>query len=169
MHNRASTIGIFAIILWGSTALVATIRAQGDQDIRQSGQALTDETLHKTLEGLGYEPKKLGNGYLISIKKDSWTYNMQFVLSKDLSRLGMNANLGVVEKPDEVSGAQWMNLLVANGTIDPSFFFFDKDSKKLYLHRVLDNRAITPAYIRQQTDNFCTNIKDTADSWKFTK
>jgi len=167
MHNRSSTVGILAIILWGSTALVTTLRAQ--QDIRQDGAALTDESLQKTLDGLGYEPKKLGNGYLISLKKDTWTYNMQFVLSKDLSRLGMNANLGVVEKPDEITAPKWMNLLVANGNIDPSFFFFDKDTKKLYIHRVLDNRAITPSYIRQQVDNFCANIKDTADSWNFTK
>ena len=42
-----------------------------------------------------------------------------------------------------------------------------KETKKLYLHRVLDNREITPAYIRQQTENFCANIKNTGDVWKF--
>jgi len=169
MRNKVSASAVLAIVLWGSTALVSVIHAQGDQDIRQSGQTLTDDGLNKMLDGLGYEPKKLGSGYLIAIKKDSWTYNMQFVLSKDNSRLGMNANLGNVPSPETVTAEQWKGLLIENSNIDPSFFYFDKDQKKLYLHRVLDNRSITPAYIRQQVDNFCGNIKDTADKWNFTK
>jgi len=68
-----------------------------------------------------------------------------------------------------VAAVPLKSMLIENSNIDPSFFYFDKDQKKLYLHRVLDNRSITPAYIRQQVDNFCGNIKDTADKWNFTK
>lgn len=170
MQNRVSTVSILAIVLWGSTALVATLRAQdGAQGgVQEPALTFTDETLRKTLEGLGYAPRKLGNGYFISIKKDPWTFNIHLALSKDLAYLGLNANLGSVEKLDDVTNAQWMNLLVANGNIDPSFFSFDKPTKKLYIHHALDNRSLTPAYLRQQVDGFCANIKDTADSWKFT-
>ena len=51
-----------------------------------------------------------------------------------------------------------MSLLVSNGDIDPSAFYFDKDQKKLYLHRSFDNRAITPAVLRKELDSFAGNI-----------
>ncbi len=53
--------------------------------------------------------------------------------------------------------------------VDPSEYYVGKDQQKLYLHRTLDNRAISPAYLRQQIDYFCPNIKDTSKSWEFTK
>ena len=173
MKNRASTVGIFVTVFVGSTALVASLRAQGNQgdqgDLRQGGQSLTAESLQKALDELGYGPRKLGNGYLISIKKDTWTYNMQFTISEDFSRLDVKANLGVIDRSEKITSAQWMSLMVANGNIGPSCFYFDKQAKKLYMHRVLDNRAITSAYIRQQTDEFCANIRETSTTWSFKK
>jgi hypothetical protein len=164
MFKRTIIPGLLALtVLVGLANLGAGgVQAQG------SGQ-LTDESLAQTLTGLGYEPKKLGSGYLVSIKREDWTFYIQYVLSSDKTKLGFNSNLGSVEQPENVAAANWMELLVANGNIDPSFFFFDKNQKKLYLHRVLDNREITPAYLRQQTDSFCNNIKETGDAWKFTK
>lgn len=164
MKDRVSGIAVLAVVLWGSVALHTSIQAQGGQ----AGKSLTDQSLKELLDGLGYEPKKLTTGYLVSIQKDGWTYHTQFVLSKDKTRIGMNANLGNVDL-DGTSATQWRDLLIANGNIDPSFFYVDKDTKKLYIHRVLDNREITPAYIRQQTENFCANIKDTNEAWKFVK
>jgi hypothetical protein len=81
----------------------------------------------------------------------------------------MNANLGKVDDPDTVTAAQWKALLVANGDIDPSTFYFDNQQKKLFLHRTFDNRALTPAFLRGQIENFVANIKSTADLWKFAK
>jgi len=121
------------------------------------------------LANLGLEPKPLSKGFLIAIKRDTWTLNMQLVLSPNLEKLGMNANLGKVDDPDSVTASEWKNLLISNGDIDPSAFYFDKDQKKLYLHRSLDNRAVTPEFLRKQIDNFGDNIKNTADLWKFTK
>ena len=164
------TVAILAIVLWLSIIIAPSIRAQGGApDSRQSGNTLNETTLQEVLAGLGYEPKKLTKGVLITVKKDTWTFYVQFVLSGDSTRLGMNANLGIVDKPEEIKASEWMNLLVQNNEIDPSSFNYDKVQKKLYMHRVLDNRAITAAYIRQQIDNFCGNIKETADYWKFVK
>jgi hypothetical protein len=160
---------MIAIVLWGATAMTTLTRAQDTiQDARASGVILSNGSLQEMLKGLGYEPKPLSKGYLIAIKKDTWTYNMQLVLSGDGTKLGINANLGSVADPDSITASQWKGLLIENSEIDPSCFYFDKDQKKLYLHRVLDNRAITPSYLRQQVENFCANIKETADFWKFT-
>jgi hypothetical protein len=166
-RSAASAPALFAIVLWSATAIAPLLRAQDAP--RPTVPAVTEDSLRQMLDNMGYEPKKLGKGYLIVIKRDSWTFNMQILLSPDKSKIGFNSNLGSVDNPDSVTAEQWKNLLISNSNIDPSFFFFDKDSKKLYLHRPLDNRGLDPVFMRQQIENFCTNIKETGDLWKFTK
>jgi len=163
--NRVSTVGMAAIVLWGVTVPVMMSRAQG----ADAGSQLDDAGLQQMLTGLGYEPKALDKGFLVTIKKDGWSYYVQFVISEDKSRLGMNANLGQITDPDSVAAKDWMGLLAANSDLDPSSFNYDKNAKKVYLHRVLDNRGVTPAYVREQIDNFTTNIRDSEGEWKFVK
>lgn len=130
---------------------------------------LTDESMEALLTSMGYDHRKLSKGILVVAKQDTWTLNVQLVLSGDKSRLGFNANLGKVENPESVSAAQWMNLLVSNGDIDPSTFYFDKDQKKLYLHRTTINQGITPAVLRKELDNFMSHIRKTEALWSFVK
>lgn len=174
MQKLLSATGLFALVLWGCTAMSTLMHAQNaNQDppkqVEVAGQTLTEDTLKTTLDNMGYEPKKLSKGYLLAIKQDTWTINMQIVLSPDSRKLGLNANLGIVEDPAAVSATQWMNLLIANGDIDPSAFYFDKEQKKLYLHRSFDNRTVTPAVLRKELDNFAANVRQTEALWKFTK
>jgi len=103
------------------------------------------------------------------VKRDTWTLNVQLVLSADKTKLGMNANAGIVENPDAVTAAQWRGRLISNGDIEPTTFYFDATTKKLYLHRALDNRGLTAAYLRGQIDILCGNIIGTGELWKFTK
>jgi hypothetical protein len=174
MQKFLSATGLFALILWGCTALNGLIHAQGanPEPVKQSevaGQVLTDDSLKSMLDNMGYEPKKLTKGYLLVIKQDTWTLNMQLVISPDGRKLGLNANLGKVDDLATVPASQWIDLLVSNGDIDPSFFYVDKEQKKLYLHRSFDNRAVAPAILRKELDNFATNIRQTNALWKFTK
>lgn len=174
MKKVLSATTLLSIVLWGCTVLTSGLHAQKtDQDppkpAETAGQTLTDDTLKTTLDNMGFEPKKLSKGYLLAIKQDTWTLNVQIVLSPDARKVGLNANLGKVDEPSTVLASQWMDLLVSNGDIDPSAFYFDKDQKKLYLHRSFDNRAITPAVLRKEVDNFATNIRQTEKLWKFTK
>jgi hypothetical protein len=128
---------------------------------------LNDACLNQLLVGMGYEPKALSKGFLIVKKEDSWTINMQAVLSSDGRKIGLNANLGMVND-SEVSGDQWKALLIANGDIDPTSFYYDADQKKLYLHRSFDNRDVTPATLAHEIDNFAGNVRSTEKLWKFT-
>jgi hypothetical protein len=130
---------------------------------------LTDDGLRQMLDTMGYEPKALSKGYLIAVKDGTWTLNVQLVLSENKSKLGLNANAGIVENPDAVTAAEWRALLISNGDIEPTIFYYDAEKKKLYIHRVLDNRGLTPAVLRKEIETFCGNIKSTADLWKFTK
>lgn len=164
MKKFLSATSVFAILLWGCTALGAFVRAQD-----AAVESLTNDSLNTTLTNMGYEPKKLTKGYLLAMKQDTWTINLQVVLSPDLRKVGLNANLGKVDDPAAVAASDWMNLLISNGDIDPSAFYFDKDQKKLYLHRSFDNRAIAPAVLRKEIDNFAANVRQTEKLWKFTK
>ena len=168
--RTAPVVAMFAIVLWASTAVLSIVKAQqSGNDPRPLVPVLTADGLQKMLDDMGLTPKKLSAGFLISIKRDSWTYNIQVALSPDGSKIGMNANLGSVPKLEEVNAAQWLSLLEENEEMDPSAFYVSKTNQKLYIHRVMDNRAISSAYLRQQVDNFCANIKDTQKYWSFTK
>lgn len=162
---------MLATVLWGVTAAAPILRAQSaNQDAaRPAGVTLTDDSLHQMLTNMGYEPTRLTRGSTITVKRDTWTIPLQLVLSSDGTRLGLNANLGVVPNPENITADQWKKLLIANGEIDPSSFYLDKASNKLFLHRTLDNRAVDPAYLRNQIEKVCTNVKDTAALWQFGK
>ena len=131
--------------------------------------ALTDESLKQMLTAMGYSPKALSQGFLISFKgAGTWTINLQLLLSPNGKKLGLNANLGKVDEAN-VTAAQWVELLISNSDIDPSAFYFDRKQGKLYLHRSLDNRAVTPEFIREQIASFGGNIMSTEKRWNFTK
>lgn len=134
-----------------------------------SEQGLTDAQLSQLLDSMGFAPRKLSKGYLIVIQRDGWTYNMQLVLSPDLTKLGMNANLATSANPAALPASVWRSLLADNEDVDPSCFYFDRKLNRLFLHRVLDNHGITPAFLRQQIDNFCQNIKSTEADWSAVK
>ena len=130
---------------------------------------LSAESLRDMLSGMGYEPKKLSKGFLLAIKQDDWTINLQVVLSSDKRKMGLNANLGKVDDPGAVPADTWLQLLIRNGDLDPSAFYYDKDQKKLYLHRSFDNRNVSPAILRKEIENFASNVRSSSDLWKFTK
>ena len=134
-----------------------------------TGAALNDASLKTMLDGLGYEIKPLSKGFLVTSKVDTWSLYVQAVLSPDGTKLGLNANLGDVKDLSAIPAKKWLDLLVSNGQIDPSTFYVDRDTKKLYLHRVLDNRSITPVVLRSQLQNFTNDIIKTADLWDLTK
>ena len=160
--------GLLAISFCIVPAVSPRLYSQENKTVAAPG-ALVDDSLRKMLDGMGYEPKALSKGFLIAIKRDTWTINIQVVISPNGEKIGINSNLGIVENPDAVTAAQWKSLLAANADIDPSAFYFDATQKKLYLHRSLDNRGITPAILRQQVENFCGNMVDTSALWSFTK
>lgn len=171
MRNRAFAIAITALIVWTASLVVRRLSAQEiPDDARPAVRgALTDASMVKMLTDMGFEPKKLKQGYVVAIKQGEWTYNVQLLISPNREKIGLNANMGSVEDPATVTANQWMNLLAANTDTAPSFFYYNKNNKTLYMHRVLDNRAVTSAILRQQVDAFTTNIKDSADAWNFTK
>lgn len=174
MRNKISAAAILAIVLWTATVIAPHLHAQtndssGTKTVVPAIQVLDDKSLQTMLENMGYEPKKLKEGYVISIKQDTWTFYIQILLSPNGEKLGLNANLGSVEKPEEITASQWLELLAGNKDISPSYFYYDKKGTHLYLNRSLDNKAITAAQLRKNIENFCANQRETSQLWKFTK
>jgi hypothetical protein len=129
--------------------------------------SLDDATLQQMLTNMGYAPSKLSKGFLVAIKRETWTYYVQLVLSGDGTKLGLNANMGTISSLESVTASQWLSLLAANNDIDPSAFNVDRPTRKLYIHRSLDNRDVTPEFLRNQIESFINNIKNTETLWKF--
>jgi hypothetical protein len=128
---------------------------------------LTDPCLLSMLQQLGFTPKPLKHGYLLVQPHGTWTINIQALVSPDGRKLGFNANLGLVTEA-EVSAAQWKALLAANQEIDPSSFYYDPVAGKLYLHRSVDTRQVTPANLLREVTGFSNGLVSTEILWKFT-
>ena len=171
MRKPISIVVAVATLLCAATLLAGRIRAQEPQEEVTPAVrgVLNDTSLQQMLVDLGHEPKKLKQGYVVAIKQGEWTFNVQLVISPNKEKIGLNANVGTVDDASTVTASQWMNVLASNTDIAPSFFYFNKNNRTLYMHRVLDNRCMTTAIMRQQVDAFTASIKDTADVWKFTK
>ncbi len=171
MRKSIPIVAFAVIVLCLATVLAARLRAQEPQDpgVSTARGVLSDISLHQMLTDMGYEPKKLKQGYVVGIKQGEWTFNVQFLISGNSEKIGLNANVGAVDDTTSVTASQWMNVLATNTDIAPSFFYFNKTNRTLYVHRVLDNRCMTSTILRQQVEAFTANIKDTADVWKFTK
>lgn len=172
MHKLVSVTALFAIVLWVGSLTVSRIHAQ---DVQQPAArpvtrgTLTESTLVQMLEDLRYEPRKLRQGYVVTIREDDWTYNVQLVISPNGEKIGLNANIGVVDDPVSVRAADWQNVLAENTAISPSFFYYNKANRTLYMHRVIDNRCVTATILRQQIQAFTEDIRESADAWKFVK
>lgn len=161
MRGLTRIAAAIAVFLCGFTSLPATAQTPS--------HTLDDASLKTMLDGLGYDTKTLNKGFLITYSVDTWSLYIQMVLSPDGTKLGMNANLGEVGDLSNVPAKKWLDLLAANGTIDPSSFYVDEPNKKLYLHRAIDNRDVTSAFLRGQFEIFVKNITDNGDLWDLTK
>ena len=155
--RRSALAGAMALAMaagFGPPAAHAQVSAGG----------LDDGKLQSMLVGLGYAPTQLSKGLLIQGKRGTMTMYVQTVLSADGRKLGLNANMGLVDL-DAVTAAQWKSLLALNGDIEPTMFYLDVEKKKVYLHRVLDNRSMTPEILQRELNTFMDQIQSTEKTW----
>ena len=162
MKKVLSATAFFALVLWGCTTLSGVLHAQDTA----AGQALTTDSLKMTLDNMGLEPKKIGDRYQMMIKQDTWKIFVTITLATNNTKLLMRAHLASPADASKGDASQWLNLLSNNESLCPSTFALDKEQKNLYLIHSFDNRAVTPAVLRRETDNFATNIRKTAALWK---
>ena len=158
--RKTIAIGCATLAL-GAWAGAADVKAQVPAGC---ATVLTSDCLSAALTSLGLAPKPVGKGYLVTLKRDNWTSYVTFVLSDNGAKLGLNTELGDVNEAS-VTAAQWEALLAANADIEPTIFFYDAAKKRLYLHRVIDNRNLTGPILREEFEKFVGAIRHTAPIW----
>ncbi|MGE5202803.1 MAG: hypothetical protein ACM3O6_12150 [Acidobacteriota bacterium] len=158
-----SVAAVYAFVLLVLVACAGGREARAQADGDCSG-TLTKECLPQTLKSLGLAFQPTSIGYEVTIKQGTWNFYVQIVLSSDGTKVGFNSNLGDVDE-QKISAGQWMALLAANKDYDPSVFFYDAARKRLYIHRSLDNRNMTPVVLRTQIDAFLKDIRESEKAW----
>ncbi|RYG24621.1 hypothetical protein EON82_10050 [bacterium] len=146
------------------TALLATpVLSHG-----QAEEKVTAETLPKLLSGLGYEPTKVDQAIQrITIERDKFTFRLNFSVSGNTKKVWMSTYL--VELPDlsKVPAKSLADALLTNSEIGPAHFYLAKVGEKVWLKMgfALDNRNITPAYLRGEIDWFLERLAEKAPVW----
>ncbi len=144
-------------------AMVAAPPAAAQTASQCTGGKLNDDCLETALTNLGYTPKKLSKGYLITASHGTWNLSVQLVLSGDGRKIGMNANLGVLN--EGLTADNYKAILVKNGDIDPTTFYVDDVKNQLLLHRTIDNHDVTPAILREELDHFMDGLESSSSAW----
>lgn len=120
------------------------------------------------LKGLGYEPEAAGDSaQRVTVERDKFTFRITFSVSGNTKKVWMSSYL--VEIPDltRVPSSALTGVLLSNGDIGPAHFYLVKTGDKHWLKIgfALDNRNITPAYLRSEMDWFMDRMSDTATLW----
>ena len=162
MKKVLSATAMFALVLWGCTTVSSLLHAQDTA----TGQVLNTDSLKIFLDNLGLEPKLIGDRYQMMIKQDTAKIFITITLSTNNTKLLMRTHLASPSDSTKGDASRWLNLMSNNESLCPSTFALDKEQKNLYLIHSFDNRGVTPAVLRRETDNFATNIRKTAPLWK---
>jgi hypothetical protein len=124
------------------------------------------------LTDMGLEPKKAGAGvYDVKLKHDGWDFTVRLSLSPSRKFLWMTQFLGKIPDVNKVPAAALAKLLTGTYDYCPCKFYFIADPKKkesvrLEIGRQIDNRGLTPALVRAELDQLCTNVKSSQPLWK---
>ncbi len=156
--------------LSASLAVLACAAISQGQTLSQglSEEKITAESLPKLLSSLGYEPTKVGETtQRLTIERDKFKFVLNLSVSGNAKKVWMSSYL--VEIPDlsKVPARLYSDLLLSNSEVGPAHFYLVKVGEKNWLKMgfALDNRNITPAYLRGEIDWFLERMSQTAKLW----
>ena len=134
------------------------------------GKTLTDEGLRAMLVNQGYKPtvEKVGtsNLYWVKISRDGVEYSVSFQISPNKEKLWIIVPLADIADVDHAAPAKLAKLLELNDQIGPCYFRFNRQYKRLYLARAMDNRAVTPALFRDNLERTVDRLVETRAAWQ---
>lgn len=134
------------------------------------GKTLTVESLLEMLKNQGYAPKeeKVGTSqiYWVTVQRAGLSYNISFQISPNQEKIWAIVPLSDIAEPDKAAGGRLLKLLELNDTIGPCYFRFNRASKRLFLSRAMDNRAVTPANFRDNLERLLDRLVETKDAWQ---
>jgi len=134
----------------------------------QSCDPLTRPQLKEMLIQLGYAVKDIvttpgKEKYSIAHNQGGLDIPVGYELSPSTSYIWLTVNLG---SPKDSSSAQFnLDLLRQNSKIQPCFFYFT-DSGRLMMGLPVENRGVTNAILRKQSDKIVSDVSKTSEFWK---
>lgn len=131
-----------------------------------NAQQIDANRLKSMAEELGYSPKILSEPgeamkFEVSLASGGYTTPLLLELSPSGRFIWASANLG----DEEVDGDLAYELLTLNAEVQPSSFWIT-ESGHLKLGMAIDNRAVTPDYLKFVFEKIAGDVADTADYWE---
>lgn len=122
--------------------------------------------LKSMTEELGYSPKVISEPgealkFEVSLKSGGYTTPLLVEVSPSGRFIWASANLG----DEEVDGDLAFELLALNAEVQPASFWIT-ESGFLKLGMAIDNRAVTPEYLKFVLEKIADDVADTADYWE---
>jgi hypothetical protein len=159
-------LSLFALAIAACTAL-GSARAEE----KTAPGKLTDATLEKMLEDLGYSPRKSVSAdgkrtwYNLVIKQDTFTYIVDVSLDTEGKKVWFSCPLRKLEAPEKVKVERLWKLLEENDNLLPMSFSYDRSNKRFYLNHSMDNRGITARVLREDIDAVLGVMRRTYPLW----
>jgi len=134
----------------------------------QSSDPLTRVQLKEMLNQLGYTVKDIvttpgKEKYSIAHNQGGLDIPVGYEISPSNSYIWLTVNLG--SPKDSISAQFNLELLKQNAKIQPSFFYFT-ESGRLMMGLPIENRGVTNAILRKQSDKIVSDVSKTSVFWK---
>jgi hypothetical protein len=135
---------------------------------------LSAPDLVKLLSGLGYETEKVNDTTSrIKIDRAKWSFKINVGVSSNAKKVWFTSYLADIPDIDKVPQAALAKLLQANLEFGPAHFVLSegaaKPKKWLKLQYAIDNRNVTPAFIREELEYFVGQLQESAPVWELQK
>lgn len=137
----------------------------GSFAVQSAETPLTAKELREVLVGLGYEVKDLSTEagkekYEILTKTDSFNVPMGAEISPSKSYIWLTVYLGA-----DADTRKHRDILKQNGLVQPSQFYVTK-SDKLMVALPVENRGMTPAYLKDKISKLVGDVESSATVWQ---
>ena len=160
-------VGGFAALVVGASALAFSpgLAAQSAPGV------LTNESLGESLREIGLRPEQDQQRYDFSFKADyqgqEWEFTMSAVLSQNGESLWVMAWLDELPKSSEaVPKTALLRLLANNDRLGKGkFFAYVHENRRFVIQRVLDNRELSTAKVRNVLQDLGVSVAETYDYW----
>ena len=160
--------GVFLVVL---VVLVAWAADWSDAADVSSAGSVNSDGLGRMLGTLGLKPRAAGTRFdfeFQSLQGDQeWGFAMSVVISQDAGTIWVMAWLEEMPKQAaKVPAAALLRMLAENDRLgNGKFFAYDRQNRRFLMQRVIPNRGITPAVLREVFQDMAKGVMGSHSTW----
>ena len=139
---------------------------------KAAGSQLTLDDLRKMLVHMGYDDikdykdsKGQLTSFTVKIQSGTWTFPINFSLSRSKMFIWLSTGLLAVEKPESIPPKALMGLLNANRSAWPTYFYFDERGNRFQVSSNILNVDVKPGVLRGNLERYLEAIKGHEKYW----